>query len=90
MSKPQVTLMPEQESRVESGPIQFGSDWPGIFLRGDCALTYGMYLSTALRSLQSGEKPGPISLHMLQDLANILSGCDARDHAEPEFSEEKS
>lgn len=25
------------EARVETGPVQFGDDWPGIFIRGDDA-----------------------------------------------------
>ena len=41
-----VRLFPEQEKRVETGPIQFGDDWPGIFIRGDNA--FGMVM--ALRS----------------------------------------
>jgi hypothetical protein len=28
--------------RVESGAIQFGNDWPGLFLRGDNALEVAM------------------------------------------------
>lgn len=30
--------------RVETGPVQFGDDWPGVFLRGDCAGPYAMLL----------------------------------------------
>lgn len=38
----------EQETRVESGPIQFGSDWPGVFFRGDSAMHYSMILGLLL------------------------------------------
>lgn len=27
--------MPEGMTRMESGPISFGDDWPGMFVRGD-------------------------------------------------------
>ncbi|MEG1347698.1 MAG: hypothetical protein RSD49_06550 [Hafnia sp.] len=32
-----IQLLPDHPERVETGPVQFGNDWPGIFLRGDCA-----------------------------------------------------
>ena len=34
----------ESDERVETGPIRFGDDWPGLFLRGDTCI----YLKTAL------------------------------------------
>jgi hypothetical protein len=34
--------------RVESGVIKFGEDWPGLFLRGDDALAYAIYLKNFL------------------------------------------
>lgn len=39
MSKPPlIRKLPAQEARVETGAVQFGDDWPGIFIRGDDAL----------------------------------------------------
>ncbi len=35
MVKPLVRLLPAVEQRVETGVVQFGDDWPGIFIRGD-------------------------------------------------------
>lgn len=43
-----VREFPEQEKRVECGAIQFGDDWPGLFLRGDSAIAFGMYLKMFL------------------------------------------
>lgn len=34
--------------RVETGPLQFGEDWPGVFFRGDDALAYALALERAL------------------------------------------
>lgn len=39
--------------RLESGPTQFGDDWPGLFLRGDSCFAYALALK-AERS-QSGD-----------------------------------
>jgi hypothetical protein len=30
-----IRKFPAVDSRVETGAIQFGDDWPGLFLRGD-------------------------------------------------------
>lgn len=43
-----IRVLPAQAERVESGPLQFGDDWPGVFIRGDeagfMALTLQMFL----------------------------------------------
>ena len=31
-------VLPAQSPRVETGPTQFGDDWPGVFIRGDEAM----------------------------------------------------
>lgn len=38
--------------RPETGIMQFGTDWPGVFIRGDNAAYYAMALQTHL------ERPG--------------------------------
>jgi hypothetical protein len=35
--------------RVETGPVQFGDDWPGLFIRGDNAFGYAMSLLHLLK-----------------------------------------
>ena len=44
--------------RPETGPMKFGEDWRGIFIRGDGALAEAQSLKEALRlwTLASGEK----------------------------------
>ncbi len=38
-----IRKLPGQEERVETGPVQFGEDWPGLFIRGDtCFHFYNM------------------------------------------------
>ena len=34
--------------RVETGPVQFGDDWPGVFIRGDNAFGFAMALRDKL------------------------------------------
>lgn len=54
MAKEDIRKLPAQEERVESGPIQFGDDWPGTFFRGDHSAHFAMLLEEALRTSQIG------------------------------------
>lgn len=35
-------------SRIETGPVQFGDDWPGYFIRGDNAFAITMAIQSIL------------------------------------------
>jgi hypothetical protein len=65
------------KTRPESGPIKFGSDWTGIFLRGDNAAHY----ASAIDAVLSGE-PVDSNYIALKSLLQILDssregpGCD--------------
>jgi hypothetical protein len=43
-----IRKLPAIDERVETGPIQFGEDWPGTFIRGDNAAYYVMCLEAVL------------------------------------------
>lgn len=43
-----IQLSKDFEGRVETGPVQFGEDWPGTFIRGDSAAWYTMVLQAIL------------------------------------------
>jgi hypothetical protein len=38
--------------RVETGRMQFGKDWPGVFIRGDDALSFANSLQTILDEVE--------------------------------------
>jgi len=40
--------LPYQEPRVETGPVRFGEDWPGLFIRGDECLDLKETLQCAI------------------------------------------
>jgi hypothetical protein len=44
--------MPAVEPRVETGPLKFGDDWTGVFIRGDDA----MFTADMLRRLLYGDQ----------------------------------
>jgi len=43
-----VRLVPHEGKRVETGAVQFGDDWPGLFVRGDDCIQLALTLSAAL------------------------------------------
>jgi hypothetical protein len=51
--------------RVDSGPVQFGDDWPGVFVRGDDA----MYFANAL------EHPEEYATDAIKELIELLRSC---------------
>ena len=65
--------LPEQHKRVETGVTQFGDDWSGVFIRGDCAFGYAMYL----RGFINNEKD-EISKAGVFGLLSLLESCDER------------
>lgn len=64
-------LFPHQEPRVETGTIQFGDDWPGVFLRGDEAL----YLAHLLELVIEGHEIDPITRLQMSSYAQVLNSC---------------
>ena len=68
-----IRTFPAQDPRIESGPIRFGEDWPGVFLRGDHAAHFAMVLSDLLQS--TNERLNPFSLAVLQGLQKTLASA---------------
>jgi hypothetical protein len=71
----------KNELRPETGVMQFGDDWPGVFIRGDNAFGYLMALQTAIRKLEEIDMD-PLTRVSLQGLADLLASSDAHNHAE--------
>lgn len=51
-----MTKIPYEGQRIETGPIQFGEDWPGLFIRGDNALGVAMNVDAVLSVLTEEQK----------------------------------
>lgn len=62
-------------SRPETGPMQFGDDWPGVFIRGDNALYDAHVLAAAITKL-----PEEMWLErsVLEGLVSTLRSCAVR------------
>jgi hypothetical protein len=61
------------EPRVETGPLQFGDDWPGLFIRGDEALGLADTLNAAAAFL-----PAEFSAirTLLNSVSELLGSCN--------------
>lgn len=65
------------EGRVETGPVQFGDDWPGTFIRGDNAGWYAMAIKMILEHY--GDQMNPIMERAaLESLMKDLSSSNLR------------
>ena len=64
-------MLPAAEPRAETGPVQFGNDWPGVFFRGDTAFYYAFHLEQILKG---GDNP--VSRMILKGLLDTLKASN--------------
>ncbi len=64
-----IRVMPAQSPRVETGPLQFGNDWPGVFIRGDNAAYYALNIEAVLNGMKG------IPRVVVNDLVASLRSC---------------
>ena len=62
-------------NRIETGPLQFDDDWPGVFIRGDNALFYAGAIDRALAELAESGIGDVITCSVLKGLAKTLHSC---------------
>lgn len=70
------------DGRMECGPVQFGDDWPGVWLRGDYAMAHAMYVEQAADRIEAADPLGWMDAMYLRGLAKQLRSCDARHNAQ--------
>lgn len=65
--------------RVETGPLQFNDDWPGIFIRGDNALYYSFLLNQLIAKFEKEKESALnfIELAELYNLKKLFASCNA-------------
>jgi hypothetical protein len=75
--KPLVISRHPDEPRVETGPVRFGGDWAGVFIRGDEALGNAVALRGIIyrhRSVLS-----VVDRSNLERILSLLESCDERE-----------
>lgn len=68
-----IRVLPEPtdgNGRVETGPVRFGDDWPGVFIRGDNAMWYALLLKQLLEG-----RGDELNKMQLRGLADDLASC---------------
>lgn len=78
-------VLPGVKDRVETGIIQFGDDWPGIFIRGDNCFGYWLNLEILVNKIKKEMKLDNVHemyLAQLEDLLNLLKQSDTRNITE--------
>lgn len=64
--------------RPETGAMQFGDDWPGVFIRGDNAINMVLNLKLLLDQLEKENYNFPgMSYLECKSLLTLLSGSNA-------------
>ena len=78
--------MSEESTRIESGPVQFGDDWPGLFLRGDMTFAHKVQLASVIALLEEkqGRLLGEFQLAALKNLLSDLDSCEQGAEVEPQ------
>lgn len=59
-------------TRPETGPMQFGDDWPGVFIRGDNALADAALIAQVLPMMPPDAWAATA---VLEGLLNTLRSC---------------
>ena len=70
-------IIPLDNARLETGPMQFSDDWPGVFIRGDDAMVYALVLRQAVERLVEIDNPS-VEFARLADLVELLRSCWVR------------
>lgn len=72
----QIRQIPQPDgNRVETGPVQFGNDWPGVFIRGDACLFLASTIEELIKT--SKEFQSPNHIRMLSELSELLEWLES-------------
>lgn len=64
------------DKRVETGPIQFGEDWPGLFIRGDNAFAHVVGLVDVYKKMLANPGISRLDLMRLRGIIRDLCSCN--------------
>lgn len=61
--------------RAETGILQFEDDWPGVFIRGDNAFAYVLYLGKLMENIPSDNPAKRLFGPTIEQLIQLLKSC---------------
>lgn len=78
---PSIAEVRGEQTRVETGVVQFDDDWPGVFIRGDVALMGCAPAVARAIEIVLGDMPTAIDQQIialqLKGLLDLLQSCNA-------------
>lgn len=77
-------------ARMETGVVQFGDDWPGLFLRGDTAMGISISLLMKIRMTGEVDEFDKMGLARLEDLFKSVNEFGDQDEEARSFEGEES
>lgn len=66
----------EADPRIETGVVQFGQDWPGVFIRGDNAYGMRVSLERVIDFVQDPVNEGKKLAVCISDMYRLISLLD--------------
>jgi hypothetical protein len=78
-----VRKLPGVEPLVKTGPLQFGDEWPGVFIRGGIAIWLSIELTGVLAYIPEDHLSEKLAMGQL---LGLLRSCDAGDHEQERTS----
>lgn len=76
-------------NRIETGPVQFGEDWPGVFIRGDNAMGFAAALRMHIMLVEKFKSDGsPLTLSVMRSLLTLLESCNVRNLQKEDSAQE--
>ncbi len=58
--------------RIESGPVKFGNDWTGVYIRGDNALYFASVIRQAIEAIELMEPRSFLTIMSLKNVEELL------------------
>ena len=72
-----ILRLPDIMQRMETQVVQFGDDdWPGMFLRGDDAMSVAFCLHACVNQLEQGLEISEVSIAVMRGLGNMMKQCE--------------
>lgn len=70
-SQPMQTMhFDDLPARIHTGPVKFGHDWTGVFVRGEDCASISKLLISAARALHGEEQPEVLRWMLAKELRN--------------------
>lgn len=73
MGKPRKIITDLENSRVETGGVQFNDDWPGLFIRGDNCAALLIEINYVFQELEHNKiEISPFAIGALKGLSSMI------------------